>query len=199
MITLNEERHLGGKAFIIFFLRKTVWAFIFLILLIVILPIRDGVMNWLTTSPSTALVSDNIINSVASVFGLVVTALFFLMILFFFGGFIISYLEYKTYTYTFEEFDLKMRRGIFVRKENSVPYRQIQDVDTEQGALYQMLGLSKVIIMTAGHEESSEHEKTEILLEPIDRETAEEIRAKLEREIGVQVVESEKEADREAA
>jgi uncharacterized membrane protein YdbT with pleckstrin-like domain len=199
MIVLNEEQHLGGKAFIIFFLRKTALAWLFLILLIIALPIRDGVMNWLNTSLSTALVSDTTINSVSSSFSLVISILFFLTIVFFIGGFIVSYLQYRTYTFTFEEFDLKMRRGILNRKENSVPYRQIQDVDTEQSIFFQMLGLSKVIIMTAGHEESDEHEKTEIILEPVDRDTAEEIRSKLEREIGVQVVEDEKEADKEAA
>ena len=58
--------------------------------------------------------------------------------------------------------------------------------------------MKKVVIITAGHENSNESDKVEILLEPIDADTAEEIRAKLEREIGVQVVEGEKEADKEA-
>ena len=91
-----------------------------------------------------------------------------------------------------------MRHGILNRRENSIPYRQIQDVDTEQGILYRLFGLSRLVIITAGHEEGGEKGDAEVWLEPINTNIAEEIQEQLEREIGVQVVEGEKEADQQA-
>ena len=198
MIQINEEQHLGWKALIFFFLRRMLPVIIFVILIIIALPIRDGIVNNLNSSISNQLNYTDNINLVYSIFSIALLALLVLSIVFFILGLIICILEYKTYSFTFEEFDLRMKRGILNRKENSIPYRQIQDVDTEQPLLYLILGLSKVTITTAGHEEPNEHGKSEIILEPLDVDIAEEIRVKLEREIGVQVVESEDKADVEA-
>ncbi len=198
MIALNEEQHLGGKAFIIFLLRRLFPVFIFILLIIVAIPARDAIINGLSTSVSAQLNSDTTISLVVTIFAIGLAALLFLAILFFILGFIIAILEYKTYSFTLEEFSLVMRQGILNRKEDSVPYRQIQDVNIERPLIYLVLGLSKIIFITAGHEEAGEHEQTEIVLAPIDKDRAEEIREKLEREIGVQVVEDEKKADEEA-
>jgi len=112
---------------------------------------------------------------------------------------VIARLEYRNYTYTFGEFDLIMKEGIIDKRENSIPYRQIQDVNVERNLAHQFMGLSRLVMRTAGHEESEEHEMAEIILEPIDKAMAEEIRTMLQRKVGVQIVEDEKVADREMA
>ena len=110
-------------------------------------------------------------------------------------GAIVARLEYSNYSYTFEEFDLRMKRGILFRHIDSLPYRQIQDVNIDRSIVHQMFGMSKVTILTAGHEEKGEKGETQVVLEPVDRDAAEEIRQILERKIGVQVVKTEQEAD----
>lgn len=111
------------------------------------------------------------------------------------GGVVVARLEYANYAFSFEEFDLKMRRGILHRVENSIPYRQIQDVDVDRSFTHQLLGLSKVTIITAGHEEAGERGEAEVILEPLSKNLAEAVRLILERKIGVQVVENQSEAD----
>jgi putative membrane protein len=143
-------------------------------------------------------VSNGTLASISSAVSSVILGLFLVSIMVILVSIIIALLEYRNYAFTFEEFDLKMRRGIFDRREVSLPYRQIQDVDIERDVSHQLLGLSKLVLMTAGHEEAGEHEMAEVLLEPLDKEAAEEIRAMLQRKIGIQVVETEQEADREA-
>jgi uncharacterized membrane protein YdbT with pleckstrin-like domain len=127
------------------------------------------------------------------VMGLIIVALLACIV-----GLIIAKLQYSNYTFTFEEFDLKLKRGIVSTTTVSIPYRQMQDVDVERNILHQMTGTSRVVIDSAGHEEKDEHNETDIILDPIDKETADEIRLMLQRKIGVQVVEGEREADSEA-
>lgn len=193
MIQFNEEQHLGKKAFIIFLLRGILPTIALVILIIVLIPVHNVILDNLNSSASTTINSTNSVDLI----NIIISLATILAIFFFILGLIISILRYRTYSFTFKEFDLRMKKGILNLKENSIPYRQIQDVDTERPLTFRLLGLSKVVILSAGHEESSEHENTEIVLEPIDVEIAEEIRTKLEREIGVQVVKNEKEADKE--
>ena len=49
----------------------------------------------------------------------------------------------------------KIRRGILSRTENAIPYRQIQDADIERSLFFRMLGLSRLVILTAGHEDEA--------------------------------------------
>ncbi|MDE1941084.1 MAG: PH domain-containing protein, partial [Patescibacteria group bacterium] len=113
-------------------------------------------------------------------------------------GLFVAWLEYRNYAFRFEEFDLAVRRGVISTETVSIPYRQIQDLNIQRDLIYQILGLSRLVIDSAGHEEKGERNETDIILEPLYKETAEEIRGFLERRIGVQVVIDEKEADREA-
>jgi uncharacterized membrane protein YdbT with pleckstrin-like domain len=86
--------------------------------------------------------------------------------------------------------------------ELTIPYRQMQDVDIERGFFHQMTGTSRVVINSAGHEEPAARfrpeEETNIILDPVDVALAEDVRLFLQRKIGVQVVEGERESDREA-
>jgi len=198
MISLNTEQHLGLKAFILLLIRRTLVVYILIIIIIVAVSAHSMIISSISSTLKTAgqtIYSDS---SIASGFSQVIVILFFVTLILFTLGLIISLLEYKNYAFTLEEFDLKMRKGIFDRKEISISYRQIQDVNLEQSLGYQILGLSKLTIITAGHEEADEHESVEIILEPINEDVAVEIRSKLQREIGVQVIESEKKADEEA-
>lgn len=113
-------------------------------------------------------------------------------------GVIIAWLKYINFSYCLKEFDLILKRGILDREEITIPYRQMQDINVNRTFLYRILGVSKLIIDSAGHEEAEEQNETDVILEPIDKAAAEEIRDILQRRIGVQVIETEKEADREA-
>ncbi len=121
----------------------------------------------------------------AIIFGLLGISLFFFII-----GLVVTSLFYNFYTFTLEEFDLRLRRGVLHREEISIPYRQMQNVNIVRTLFYQILGVSKLYIDSAGHEDPGVEDESEIILQPIEKEVAEEIRSLLEHRIGVQIVES---------
>ena len=114
MIPLGKEQHLGSKALTLFIVRKVFPAVIFLFLAIIAIPIRNAILNWINTAPATINFSDQAINSVTVIFSLIIVIFFLLAILFAVFGVIISFLEYRTYTFTLEEFDLKICAALLV-------------------------------------------------------------------------------------
>lgn len=196
MIPLNQEQWLGEKAYVLMASRKMMPGVIMLLIFAILLSLKNIIVNLVYSGFSAGgNGGSSMAASISSVGTTVIVALLIISLLVLIAGIIIARLEYKNLTYTFEEFDLRMKKGILHRTENSIPYRQIQDVDIDRSLTLQFMGLSKLTIITAGHEESTEHEKVEVVIEPIQKEVAEDIRVMLERKIGVQVTKSVEEAD----
>ncbi len=104
--------------------------------------------------------------------------------------FVKSSLEYRNLSFTLEELNLKIKRGILSTIETSTPYRQIQGVEIERSVTYKIMGLSRLVINTTKEIESlHSHKADQIILEPIDAILAEEVREVLEHKIGVQIIE----------
>ncbi len=202
MIPLNQEQWLGEKAYILMASRKMMPGVIMLLISAILLSLKGIITSLVYRGFSAggnppAGGGSAMAASISNVGTIVILILLIVSLVVLIVGIIIARLEYKNLTYTFEEFDLRMKKGILHRTENSIPYRQIQDVDIDRTPMLQLMGLSKLSIITAGHEESTEHEKVEVVIEPIQKEVAEDIRQMLERKIGVQVVKSVVEADTE--
>ena len=200
MIALNQEQHLGKKAYLLMASRKMTAGLVILLVAAVLLALSGTIISLL--AKLSAMGGASAARAAAStspvVMGVVMFA-FILALLALIVGLVLARLQYSRFTFTFEEFDLKLKRGILSVSEISIPYRQIQDINVEKSLLHQMTGTGRVIIDSAGHEEQDEHNETDIILDPVDKELAEEIRLMLQRKIGVQVVEGEKEADKEAS
>jgi uncharacterized membrane protein YdbT with pleckstrin-like domain len=108
--------------------------------------------------------------------------------------FLIGWLIYKNYKFSLGDDSLKIKRGIVEKEEVAIPYRQIQDVDIERDLSFQMFGLSKIIILTAGHEEEKDEEgddESEGILPAIDKDLAEWLQAELLKRANVQKVTEE--------
>jgi uncharacterized membrane protein YdbT with pleckstrin-like domain len=198
MLPLGREQYLGYKAFFLLALRRVAAGIVLFILVSFITVFSHYLLNGLIDLITNAGVSKIEAGNIASMILLyTILIIFWLAVLIIFLGVLISYLEYINHTYTFNEFDIIMREGILDKKETSIPYRQIQDVNIDRSLVYQILGLSDLILRTAGTEEKNEHGMTDINIGPIDKDTAEEIKTMLERKIGVQVTEDEVKADKE--
>jgi len=63
--------------------------------------------------------------------------------------------RYAAWRYRVTPDALRLDRGVMFRVESVVPYTRIQHVDTEQGPLERMLGLSHVTVHTASGSGSS--------------------------------------------
>ncbi len=191
MIVPNVEQNLGRRTWLLLLSKKTTTAVVLLLGSVLIGSSKDfvgrglaGYFNYLSFGGvSTEHAISSFVSFVAVVF-------LVLGVFWFIGGFIIARIEHRNYTFTLEEFDLKLKKGIFDIKEVSIPYRQIQNVDITKPLVYQFFGVSRLVLVTAGHSEKS-NDGTDIVFDPIDSDLAEEVRNMLQKRVGVQVVEGE--------
>lgn len=171
MITPNEEYTLGTRAFVLFALEEMRGALVVIALAILFSIFRDA-----TGAPF--LIGATRLLDMLAWLGVIL-------------GLAWSYWKFRNIRFSLQEFDFKMKSGILEKKEVSIPYRQIQSVDIVRSLTHQMLGLSKLVMLTAGHEENDEHKLAEVVLEPVDKGFAEEIRNALQERVGVQIVRPE--------
>ena len=184
MIPLGQEQTLGRKTFLLMLSKKTGTALIFIFVALALGMNKDLFGPKIAPAVSTAAFAILLIGFIMFVIG--------------YG---ISRLKYKNFTFTLEEFDIKLKQGLFNIKEISLPYRQIQSVDISRTLAYQFFGVSRLVMITAGHEEDNmkNPDETDTVFDPIDADLAEEVRQTLQRKIGVQIIEGTKLADVDAA
>jgi uncharacterized membrane protein YdbT with pleckstrin-like domain len=104
----------------------------------------------------------------------------------------IAYLNYQNYQIMLSDDSLKIKKGIFSKLEIAIPFRQIQDVDIEQSVQFRMFGLSKLIILTAGHEDETEQgidkDESEGLIPVVDQTLATQLQTELLKRADIQKV-----------
>lgn len=102
-----------------------------------------------------------------------------MLIIFFITGII----KWKRYTYWFEDNELRIEYGLFVKKKRYIPFDRIQSLDYTEGVLHRPLNLVRVSVETAGGASGkAEAELTAITkdaAEVIEREMAEAKRKKV--------------------
>jgi uncharacterized membrane protein YdbT with pleckstrin-like domain len=118
------------------------------------------------------------------------------LFIFFFGiTLLVTWLVYKNYKYCLAENSLKIKRGIINKEEIAIPYRQIQDVNIKRDLYFQMMGLSRILILTAGQDdETSKDGESEGILPALDKDLAEWFQAQLLERANVQKVVEAKES-----
>lgn len=88
----------------------------------------------------------------------------------------IGLIKWKRFVYWFEDDELRIEYGLFVKKKRYIPFDRIQSLDYTEGILHRPFGLVKVKVETAG---SSSPLKAEAELVAITKEAA----AQIEREM----------------
>ncbi len=167
--------------------RKTLWIFILnrISAAIILLVIAIGLLA-LGGSGVLAKTPAGDLTGYASIGAIIASGAFIIVLII---VVLVSWLTYINYLFALSEDALKIRRGIFDREEIAIPYRQIQDVDTEQDITDRMLGVCRLVILTAGHEDEPKPEgESEGILPVIDKTLAEQLQAELLRRTDVQRV-----------
>ena len=191
MISINVPNNLGRKAFTFLLYRRLIPAIACVCIAIIAAIMGNVLVRGIVDLLSAAgPVSRPVQLAVASFVSNGIFALIAVGIVIFMIAFVKSSLEYRNLSFTLEELNLKIKRGILSTTETSTPYRQIQGVEIERSVNYKMMGLSRLVLNTTKETEgSTNHETDRIILEPIDAILAEEVREVLERKIGVQIIE----------
>ncbi len=90
--------------------------------------------------------------------------------------FISGIIKWKRFEYWFEEDELRIEYGLFVKKKRYIPFDRIQSLDYTEGILHQPFKLVKVKVETAG---GSTSKKAEAELTAITKEAANRIEYEL--------------------
>jgi membrane protein YdbS with pleckstrin-like domain len=61
-----------------------------------------------------------------------------------------SVAHHRRWRFDLEEDSLELKRGVITHVDSSVPYVRIQHVDTQRNLLARLVGLSSVVVYTAG-------------------------------------------------
>lgn len=169
----------GKKVFWLFFLEASPIAFVVLLISIILF-----VLSFQSFLTDTFL--GNIQNYVleATFITFIITLLIFL------GALLFAWLTFTNYLFSMSDDSFKIKRGILSKTENAIPYRQIQNVDIERSLLFQMLGLSRLIILTAGHEDVAPKgsDEAEGIISAIDQKLGEWMQTELLKRADVQKV-----------
>lgn len=155
----DEYHNLGPKTFWYFFSKKSAVGFVFLIIALIISIAR----SYSAGDPDMASFL-----YAASWFSFVVAVMAFTTAL------ISSRIIYKNTGFTLGEDALTLRHGVFTKEEFAIPYRQIQNIEIERTLGDRFLGISKLIILTAGRENDEEEKKDdpEGIIPAVDRDVA---------------------------
>lgn len=109
-------------------------------------------------------------------------------------GFVVAAISgkliYKNTSFSLSEDALTLSRGVFTKEQFAIPYRQIQNIEIERTLGDQIMGLSRLIILTAGLEESAEEKRDdpEGIIPHIDRDIATALEMELLKRANIQKV-----------
>lgn len=92
--------------------------------------------------------------------------------------FVTGIIKWKRFEYWFEDDELRIEYGLFVKKKRYIPFDRIQSLDYTEGILHRPFKLIKVKVETAG---SSSVKKSEAELTAITKDAAERIEMEIAR------------------
>jgi len=183
MNTTNMNQGLGFRTFILYIVKGILPGFILMFLAFVVLSAKNWIVGSFLTSGYTN--ADGINRIVLFVIG----GLYILSIIILIIGLLVNLLTYAGCRFSLDDYGFKLHRGIISRNEVSIPYHQIQDVNVDQTILGRLLGVGKLIILTAGNEEKLQNgEESEIVFQMIDIPIAKFLQKELIEKSAVQLV-----------
>ena len=170
-------RRLGKKTFWFFVINQIRAAILFLVIGVVLFFANS--QSFIAQIPISGL-SRYISLAGWSSIGIAIIALFI--------TFLASWLVYRNYLFMLDDDSLKIKSGVITKDEIAIPYRQIQDVDIERSIFYQMIGVSRLVILTAGHDDAKQEDEDEGVFPALDKNIAEWLRNELLKRTNIQRV-----------
>ena len=184
MITIGQERHLGSHAYFMMMSKRLIIALGFLFAAMIIVSAQGALVSSLRASSgaASAVSLNNGLNIVVGV--LLITS-----IIIFFVGVLLAKIDYDNMSLTFDTYDLVIRSGLITKQESSYPYHHIQSVKIERSPIQQLFGTSRIIFVTNEKGSSGNSSEGTIVLEPVDKDLANDIRQTLESRMSVDIIE----------
>ena len=168
---MDIEQKLGVKVFYYYLSKRISVGLIVLIISIVFYSSESTLI-----SKIIAVVPKNLATEAIGYCGI---GLFLISALTILGAFIMSWINYIDCTFVLGENAFSIRRGLFSKKEVSIPYRQIQNINIERSFYFKTMGVSKLIVLTAGNDNNDTDGGSEGIFQVIDSAVAEKLKEDL--------------------
>jgi uncharacterized membrane protein YdbT with pleckstrin-like domain len=177
----TEKYHkLGGKTLLIFFLQRVHASTVLFLLAVGLFAVKNQPFVGKTPLGDLRPYADFIAWGAFALFALVALLTLFYV-----------WLVYINYKFFLGADALKIKRGILNKEEVAIPYRQIQNINVVRDLSFQLFGLSRLVILTAGEEDvpsEGEDGESEGILPGLDKDLAEWLQAELLRRANVQKI-----------
>ncbi|MCC2630753.1 MAG: Bacterial domain [Candidatus Paceibacter sp.] len=162
----------GRKTLVVLLILRLIPAFLFLIAVVAVASYKTTIAEAIEKATNQDITPFLQSYSLIVNVGLLIFVLLSALLLLF------AWLEYIGLSYVLDQHSFRTRTGIVHIHEASIPYRQIQNVTISRPLLYRLLGMSRIVILTAGHEDNDTPEEAEIesegvidMIEKLDAET----------------------------
>lgn len=94
-------------------------------------------------------------------------------------GTVYMFLRFRNWSFELRDDHLFLDHGVLKRTRSMVPYVRVQHIDTQRGPVYRLLGLSKVVVYTAGSKGA------DVTIPGLSRSDASDVQEKL-RELAIE-------------
>lgn len=181
------NQRLGFRAFIFYMIKGFLPGAVLLILTFVVLSVKNLVIDSFIGSGYVG------VDSINKIVLFVIGGLYVISILLLVIGIAVNLMHYFGCRFGMDEYAFKLHRGIISRDEVTIPYRQIQDVNVDQSVLGRLVGVGKLIILTAGNNDKNKHgEESEVVFDIIDISIAKSLQKQLVEKSSIQLVKETK-------
>lgn len=177
---MNNKQKLGIKVFYYYLSKRISVGIAILVVSIISTSFKEILILKLATLVPLQASTDVVTFTVK---GLFVVSFLFLV----FGSFI-SFIKYISCDFTMDENAFNIRRGFLTKREVSIPYRQIQNINIEQSLGNKMLGIGKLVILTEGDHGENNMGNREGVFDVIDYDLAHEVREFILQRTNMQTV-----------
>ncbi len=180
IIKSMNNQYLGYKTLVLFVLARFGSLFVFGFIVIgLVVPVLGNL-----TPPQVLSQFPNLPNALLGIGNLLVLFGVFLGLL----AILIGFLEYTHYTFSLGDNSLSVQRGILNTVEVAIPYRQIQSVDIDRNLFDQIVGVSRLVILSAGQADKSDEEESREILPALDADRAESLQKEILRRADIEKV-----------
>jgi len=175
---MNTSQKLGIKVFYYYLSKKISAGIALLVVSFIISSFKDSMVSGLNSFLSLITAT-----SIVTYF---INGLFIVSVLLLVLGGLMSWFKYISCDFTLGENAFSIRKGVLSKKEVSIPYRQIQNIDIEQSFNFKMMGVCKLVILTAGNDNNDKDGESEGVFDVIDFKVASSIKEMILQKTNIQ-------------
>ena len=177
---MNPSQKLGINVFYYYLSKKTPIGLVALVISIFISSLKVAMVLKLAFFVS--------LSTSAMIVSYFINGLFLISALLIIYGIVMSYISYIGCSYNLGENAFSITKGYFNKREISIPYRQIQNIDIEQSFQFKMMGVCKLVILTAGNDNNNQNGEAEGVFDVIDFKIASNIKESILQKSNIEPV-----------